>query len=115
MRAQKALEAEGGTFENGVYTRMLPDGRKITKDGHAACFEYLTGEKIEFPKPRFSTPIVMQAAAAQWSLPIASCAGVEHKYLGHIRRAALGRALHAHQRRAQRFRPTSKRMRRSAI
>jgi hypothetical protein len=83
MRAQKALEAEGGTFEKGLYTREMPDGRKITKDGHAACFEYLTGEKIAFPKAAFATPIVMKAAAAKWSLD-RKLAGVEHKYLGQF-------------------------------
>jgi len=80
-RAQKALEAEGGTFTNGVYYRTLPDGKKITKDGHAACFEYLTGEKIAFPKPRFAAPIVMHSDAAQW-MPDRTLRGVEHKRLG---------------------------------
>lgn len=81
QKAQKALVAEGGTFERGVYTRILPDGKKITKDGHAACFEYLTGRKIEFPAPRFAAPIVMQSAAAQWTADRA-LAGIEHKHLG---------------------------------
>lgn len=80
-RASRELKAEGGTFTDGVYTRILPDGKKITKDGHAACFEHLTGKKIEFPKPRFERPIVMHSENAQWTadrvLP-----GVEHKHLG---------------------------------
>jgi len=80
-RAQKALEAEGGVFEGGVYRRTLPDGRKITKDGHAACHEYLTGEKIAFPKPRFSAPIVMHSDAVR-SMPDRKLRGVEHKALG---------------------------------
>lgn len=80
-RAQKALEAEGGAFENGIYRRTLPDGRKITKDGHAACSEYLTGEKLEFPKPRFAEPIVMHPDAVRW-LPDRELVGVEHKRLG---------------------------------
>jgi quercetin dioxygenase-like cupin family protein len=90
MKAQKALEAEGGTFTRGVYTRTLPDGKKITKDGHAACFEYLTGKKIEFPKPRFSTPIVMHSAAAQWTAD-RKLPGVEHKHLGSfgVRRSGM--------------------------
>jgi len=90
MKAERALKAEGGTFEGGVYTRILPDGRKITKDGHAACFEYLTGKKIEFPTPRFSAPIVMHSAAAQWTAD-RKLPGVEHKYLGSfgVRRSGL--------------------------
>jgi hypothetical protein len=80
-RAQKALEADGGVFTKGVYVKVLPDGKKITKDGHAACFEYLTGEKIEYPKARFATPIVMKSAAAQWT-PDRKLPGVENKALG---------------------------------
>jgi hypothetical protein len=88
--AAKALKAEGGTFSGGVYTRILPDGKKITKDGHAACFEYLTGKKIEFPKPRFSSPIVMHSEAAQWTAD-RKLPGVEHKHLGSfgVRRSGL--------------------------
>jgi hypothetical protein len=90
MRAQKALEAEGGVFTRGVYTRELPDGKKITKDGHAACFEYLTGEKIEYPKPRFGSPIVMHSNNAQWT-PDRNLPGVEHKHLGSfgVRRSGM--------------------------
>jgi hypothetical protein len=90
QRAEKELKAEGGTFERGVYTRILPDGRKITKDGHAACFEHLTGKKIEFPEPRFAMPIVMHAEAAQWTAD-RKLAGIEHKYLGSfgVRRTGL--------------------------
>jgi quercetin dioxygenase-like cupin family protein len=80
-RASRELKAEGGTFTDGVYTRILPDGKKITKDGHAACFEHLTGKKIEFPKPRFERPIVMYSENAQWT-PDRKLPGVEHKHLG---------------------------------
>jgi hypothetical protein len=80
-RAQRELEAEGGVFERGVYTHVMPDGKTITKDSHAACAERLTGEKSRFPKPRFEGPIVMHAANAQWT-PDRKLPGVEHKYLG---------------------------------
>jgi hypothetical protein len=88
--AAKALKAEGGTFTGGVYTRILPDGKKITKDGHAACFEYLTGKKIEYPKPRFSAPIVMHSNNPQWTAD-RTLPGIEHKYLGSfgVRRSGL--------------------------
>lgn len=89
-RAAKALKDEGATFADGVYARILPDGKKITKDGHAACFEYLTGKKIEFPKPRFGSPIVMHPNTAQWT-PDRKIEGVEHKYMGSfgVRRSGL--------------------------
>ncbi len=80
-RAQDELEAEGGTFEGGIYRKTLPDGKVITMDSHAACVERLTGQKIEFPKPRFSAPIVMLPENAQW-VPDRKLPGVEHKHLG---------------------------------
>jgi len=80
-RAQDELEAAGGVFEHGIYRRTLPDGKVITKDGHAACVEHLTGQKIEYPKPRFSSPIVMHAENAQW-IPDRKLPGIEHKHLG---------------------------------
>jgi hypothetical protein len=80
-RAQKALEAEGGTFSGGIYTRVREDGKKITRDGHAACFEYLTGKKVAFPKSRYTAPIVMRPDALPWT-PDRKLPGVEHKRLG---------------------------------
>jgi hypothetical protein len=81
IAAQNALKAEGGTFADGIYRGTLPDGRTVTKDSHAACYERLIGKKIEYPKPRFAAPIVMHSENAQWvadrKLP-----GVEHKHLG---------------------------------
>jgi quercetin dioxygenase-like cupin family protein len=83
MRAEKELVAEGGTFKDGVYNAVLPDGKKITKDGHAACFERLTGKKPEFPTPRFTAPIVMHSEAAQW-IADRKLPGVVHKPLGNF-------------------------------
>jgi hypothetical protein len=80
-RAQKELEADGGVFEKGVYYKTLPDGKRITKDSHAACSEWLTGQKLDFPAPRFDKPIVMHSANAQW-IPDRQLAGIEHKPLG---------------------------------
>jgi quercetin dioxygenase-like cupin family protein len=80
-RASRELKAEGGTFTDGVYRRVMPDGKTITKDGHAACFEHLTGKQIEFPKPRFERPIVMHSENAQWTSD-RKLRGVEHKSLG---------------------------------
>jgi len=81
IRAQNELKAAGGTFEGGVYRHTLPDGRTITKDAHAACYEHVTGRPIEYPAPRFETPIVMHAHNAQW-VADRYLLGVEHKPLG---------------------------------
>jgi hypothetical protein len=79
--ARKALSAEGGTFKDGVYTKILPDGRKINKDSHLACTEYVTGHKVEFPRPRFDKPIVMKPQGSPW-IGDRKLDGVDHKHLG---------------------------------
>ncbi len=79
--ARKELSAQGASFKGGVYTVVTPDGRKINKDSHLACTEYVTGEKVDFPKPRFDKPIVMQPQGHPW-IGDRKSAGVEHKRLG---------------------------------
>lgn len=79
--ARKALSAEGGTFKGGIYTKVLPDGRRINKDSHAACTEYVSGKKVEFPEGRFDKPIVMKPQGHPW-IGDRKLDGVEHKRLG---------------------------------
>jgi hypothetical protein len=80
-RARQRLAAEGGTFAKGVYTRVFPDGSKINKDSHEACFEAVTGRKMEYPEPRFSTPLIMKPEKCRW-VADRRHKGVEHKHLG---------------------------------
>jgi hypothetical protein len=81
--ATKALKAEGGSFEGGIYTKIMPDGHKLNKDSHAACVEYLTGQKIEFPEGRFEKPVVMRPQGHPW-IGDRMHKGVEHKRLGQF-------------------------------
>jgi quercetin dioxygenase-like cupin family protein len=104
LAARNRLKEEGGTFANGIYTRVMPDGRKINKDGHAACFEAITGRKMEFPEARYETPVVVRPASFSW-VADAHVSGVEHKHLGtfgerrsgmSIMRLAAGARIPAH-------------------
>ncbi|MFM9969784.1 MAG: cupin domain-containing protein [Burkholderiales bacterium] len=79
--ARKRLTAEGGTFAKGVYTKIKPDGTKINVDSHAACFESITGKKIQFPKARYDRPVVMKPQFYRW-VPDRRYPGIEHKHLG---------------------------------
>src|SRR5215469_11200866 len=79
--AVKALKAEGWEFKEGIATKIQPDGRKMNKDSHAACVEYLTGQKIEFPTGRFEKPVVMRPQGHPW-IGDRKVNGVEHKKLG---------------------------------
>jgi uncharacterized RmlC-like cupin family protein len=89
--ARQRLIAEGGTFAKGVYTKTFPDGRKINKDSHAACFEAITGRKMEFPEGRYDRPVLIKPQHFRW-VPNRQLPGVEHKHLGTFgeRRSALG-------------------------
>lgn len=90
--ARDKLKEEGGTFANGIYTRVMPDGRKINKDSHAACFELLTGRKLEFPEGRYDAPVVVRPSAFAW-VADARYPGVEHKHLGTFGERRSGMAL----------------------
>lgn len=79
--ARKRLTAEGGTFAKGVYSKVTPDGNKINVDSHAACFESITGKKIQYPKARYDRPVVMRPQFSQW-IADRKHAGVEHKHMG---------------------------------
>jgi len=79
--ARRRLTAEGGTFAKGVYTKVTPDGTKINVDSHAACFESITGKKIQYPKARYDRPVVMRPQFCRW-IADRKHAGLEHKHLG---------------------------------
>ena len=81
--ARKALSAEGGSFKGGVYTKILPDGRKINRDLHLACTEYVSGKKVDFPVGRFDKPIVMRPQAHPW-IGDRHCDGVAHRHVGNF-------------------------------
>jgi hypothetical protein len=65
-----------GEFKQGMF--MPFDGSK-GKPGYNALWEYIRGRKLTYPKPRYTTPIIMRAANAPW-VPVAS--GVAQKPLG---------------------------------
>ena len=76
--AQRRL-AETGTFEEGVYT--FPNGRK--RDAYEAILEELTGERIEYPKPRLNSYIVLRSTGMPWRAH-AHLPGVETKDLAYF-------------------------------
>ncbi len=57
---------ETGEFNNGIYTRYMPDGSKINQDAYEACWEFNSGRKLEYPAPRFQTPVFMNPENFAW-------------------------------------------------
>jgi hypothetical protein len=73
--------ASGAKFENGVYTAIGPNGRKINKDSYMAIWEEHEGKKMTFPKPRYRAPVMMMRDRYGW-WPDRDRPGVETKHLG---------------------------------
>lgn len=90
--ARAQLIADGGSFTEGIYTTRLPDGRKINKDLHAACYEFLTGRALTFPEGRFRQPVIMLPEACRW-LPDRKLPGIARKHLGTFAERRTGLSL----------------------
>ena len=70
-----------GTFEGGIFRRNDDvEGRRAT-DGYQAIWEHAHGERMEYPKPRYRDPIMVDPANYEW-LPFAGQAGVTRRSLG---------------------------------
>ena len=70
-----------GTFEGGIFRRNDDvEGRRAT-DGYQAIWEHVHGERMEYPKPRYRDPIMVDPSNYKW-LPVAGMPGVMHKPLG---------------------------------
>jgi hypothetical protein len=70
-----------GTFEGGIFRRNDDiEGRRNT-DGYQAIWEHVHGERMEYPKPRYRDPIMVDPANYEW-LPVAGMPGVTNKPLG---------------------------------
>jgi hypothetical protein len=70
-----------GTFEGGVFRRHDDvEGRRNT-DGYQAIWEHAHGQRMEYPKPRYRDPIMVDPDNYEW-LPVAGLPGVWQKPLG---------------------------------
>ena len=70
-----------GTFEGGIFRRNDDvEGRRAT-DGYQAIWEHVNGVRMEYPKPRYRDPIMVDPANYDWR-SLAGMPGVEQKPLG---------------------------------
>tara|TARA_R110001606_G_scaffold12165_4_gene52345 strand:- start:22574 stop:23449 length:876 start_codon:yes stop_codon:yes gene_type:complete len=79
-RATKAL-SEIGTFENGVYRSNQDRDGKRTQDGFEAAWEYIHQKDVEYPRPQYTRPILIDTKAFPW-IPVPGNGGVYEKSLG---------------------------------
>ena len=66
LRAARDTLAKRGTFEKGMYHWVDEKGERHSMDGHEANAEFATGRKVEYPAPRFATPITMDPNSFSW-------------------------------------------------
>src|SRR5690606_32240408 len=56
-----------GTFEKGVFRRSDPaSGERRNQDGFEAVWEHVNRRKLDYPKPRYGSPVLMQAEGFAW-------------------------------------------------
>jgi len=60
-----ALRATG-TFDGGVYRRNEGEPGKRNMDGFQAIWEQANGRPLQFPKPRYAMPVMMDQANYEW-------------------------------------------------
>jgi hypothetical protein len=78
----EALKAHG-VFEDGVFRRNeAPKGKKSV-DGFQAIWEHHNGRPLEFPKPRYNAPILMDPENYEW-VPIEGAVSAYEKPLGRF-------------------------------
>ena len=81
-----------GTFEGGIFRRHDDvEGRRNT-DGYQAIWEHMNGQRMEYPKPRYRDPIMLDPANYEW-LPIDGMPGVSEKPLGSFTERQCGASI----------------------
>jgi hypothetical protein len=80
MAAQQEMrEKEVGKFDHGLF--IWPDGKK--QDGFEAVQEYIIGEKLKYPQPRYQNYVIMRHSNYSW-VPLEGAPGVSVKHLGYF-------------------------------
>ena len=83
-----ALRATG-TFDGGVYRRNEGEPGKRNMDGFQAIWEQANGRPLQFPKPRYDKPVMMDQAGYEWVAAGGSARRVREA-ARRVHRAALG-------------------------
>ena len=77
------------TLDGGVYRRNEGEPGKRNLDGYQAIWEQANGRPLQFPKPRYDKPVMMDQAGYEW-VPLDGSARRVREAARRIHRAALG-------------------------
>ncbi len=81
MEASTAELKKFGRFEKGVYRRNEDVEGKRNMDGYQAVWENVNRRPMQYPKPRYNDPIMMNPAHFDW-VPVEGAPGVSDKMMG---------------------------------
>jgi mannose-6-phosphate isomerase-like protein (cupin superfamily) len=83
-------ENPNGEFSGGVWRYVDADGKRRNQDGYEAIWQEIHGRPVQYPAPRYQTPVTMLPEAFAW-VPTDE-PGVEEKHLGTFteRRTTVG-------------------------
>ncbi len=70
-----------GTFTDGIFRRNDDQEGRRNIDGYQAIWEHVNRRRMDYPKPRYRDPIMVDPANYEW-LPVAGMPGVAEKPLG---------------------------------
>jgi len=70
-----------GSFDGGVFRRRDDSEGRRSTDAYQAIWEYVHGRRMDYPKPRYRDPIMVDPANYEW-LAVAGSPGVRQKPLG---------------------------------
>lgn len=80
--AVQELTGAGGDFVHGRFVGPDPvTGEPTKKDSYEAIWEQVVGRRLEYPKPRYQSPVIVRPEAFGY-LPMADSDGVYEKNLG---------------------------------
>jgi mannose-6-phosphate isomerase-like protein (cupin superfamily) len=88
---KRLAEHPNGEFDGGTYRSVDANGKQRNQDGYEAIWEEIHGRPVEYPAPRYETPITMHPDGFSW-VPSADETGIAHKHLGTFseRRTSVG-------------------------
>ncbi len=70
-----------GNFKDGIFRRNDDVEGRRNVDGYQAIWEHTNGRRMEYPKPRYRDPIMVDPTNYEW-LPVAGMPGAAEKPLG---------------------------------
>ena len=91
--SKRLAESPRGEFDNGIWRYVDEDGTQRNQDGYEAIWEEINGRPIEYPSPRYQTPMTIHPDAFAWVSPPGDPEpGISHKHLGTFseRRTTIG-------------------------